>query len=347
MTAYDVLIVGAGLAGTTLAWELRWRGLAVQVIDRDEPVTASKIAAGLLTPVTGKRLAPAWRYAEFLAAAEPYYRRVEQEANADLFSRRPAVRLYQSEVERVRFEKKRSAMETVRDPSPPLADSQFDQPHGGFEMTDAARIRVADYLRLSRVAFADRFQVASITAEDLRISDDEVTVPRLDLRVKFVVFCQGFWMRENPLFRGVQFVPAKGEILTLRVPGLTEDRVVNRGVWLLPLGGGLFRAGATYDRDRLDHAPTAAGRDEICSRLRAFLRLAFEVIDHVAAVRPVVDERKPVLGFLPDRPRVGVFNGLSSKGALMAPFFARQLADAIQGVGAIEPHVELRSFLGR
>lgn len=347
MTACDVLIVGAGLAGTTLAWELRWRGVSVHVIDRDEPVTASKVAAGLLTPITGKRLAPAWRYAEFLRTAEAFYRRVEVETGGHFFARRPIVRLFQTEDERDRYEKKHPGFgDAAREPTPPLSD-EFSRPLGGFEMPTAAHLRVADYLAASRERFDDSFRVGSVEPGELTIHPDEIAVPKWDLRAKVVVFCQGLWLRDNPLFRGVPFTPAKGEILTLRVPGLAEARVVNRGVWLLPVGGDTFLCGSTYDRDRLDHEPTPAGRDEICSRLSAFLRRPFEVIDHRAAVRPIVDERKPVLGFLPDAPRVGVFNGLGSKGSLVAPFFARQLADAIQGMGPIEPAVDLRTFLSR
>ena len=47
----DVVVVGQGFAGTALAWQLRWRGASVLVVDRGDPDTASKVAAGLLTPM--------------------------------------------------------------------------------------------------------------------------------------------------------------------------------------------------------------------------------------------------------------------------------------------------------
>ena len=74
--AVEFLIVGQGLAGTALAWELIWRGRDVLVVDAGEAVTSSKIAAGLVTPITGQRLALGWRVDERLAAARPYYERV-------------------------------------------------------------------------------------------------------------------------------------------------------------------------------------------------------------------------------------------------------------------------------
>ena len=156
------------------------------------------------------------------------------------------------------------------------------------------------------------------------------------------MFCRGFDAVSDPWFGGIRFNAAKGEILTLRVPGLAEDRVVHRGLWLAPTGGDVFRAGSTYEWDDLTSAPTAAGRAEIESRLRAFLRLPFEVIDHLAAVRPVIDAGFPVLGRHPRFPRLAYFNGLGSKGSLIAPFFAEQLAACLAGEREVDSEVDVR-----
>lgn len=343
----DVLIVGQGLAGTALAWQLLWRGVSFAIVDRDEPVTASRIAAGLVTPITGKRLAPSWRYDDLFPVAEAFYRRVEGHTGASLFFRRPIVRLFQYQLERDRFGKKRSDFGPhARVPTPPLDENSFRDPHDGFEMATAAQLRVADYLDASRTAFGDHFRIVTVSPSELDERPDGVRVPSLGATAQSVVFCRGFWDMNDPLFRPIRFSPAKGEILTLRVPDLSEDRVVNRGVWLVRAHGDTFLAGSTYTRDSLDHVPTAAGRDEICGRLREFLRPPFEVVGHTAAVRPIVDQRKLLLGLLPGKPRIGFFNGLSSKGSLWAPHFAGQLADALTGRGAIDAEVDVARHWG-
>lgn len=134
-------------------------------------------------------------------------------------------------------------------------------------------------------------------------------------------------------------------MLTVRVPGLSETRVVHRGIWLAPLGGDLFRAGATYTWEPLDSVPTPDGRAEIERKLRAFLKLPFEVVGHAAAVRPVIDAGFPVLGRHPQRPHIAYFNGLGSKGSLLAPFFAEQLAAHLCGEGDIDEQVNVARFL--
>jgi glycine oxidase len=173
--------------------------------------------------------------------------------------------------------------------------------------------------------------------------------PRGDLPLKgggreVVIFCRGF-APDDPWFGGIRFNAAKGEMLTVRVSGLHETRTVHRGIWLSPLGDERFRVGATYTWEPLDSIPTSEGRSEIESKLRAFLKLPFEVLDHRAAVRPVIDAGYPVLGRHPRHPRRAYFNGLGSKGSLLAPFFANQLAMHLCGEGDIEEAVNVARFL--
>jgi glycine/D-amino acid oxidase-like deaminating enzyme len=128
------------------------------------------------------------------------------------------------------------------------------------------------------------------------------------------------------------WLPAKGEILTLRIPGLQETRVVHRGIWLARCGNEIYRAGSTYEWKELDSAPTQAGRELILKRLKEFLKRDFEIVDHRAAIRPILRDLKPAIGLAPDLPQLGFFNGLGTKGALYAPLvslhFANFLIDA-------------------
>jgi len=351
MDSFDFVIIGQGLAGTTLAWHLRWRGYRTVVLDREAAVTSSRVAAGLITPITGKRLAKSWRFDELYAAAGEFYPRVEAATGARFFSRRPIVRLFRDGREREIFARRADGefRGLVGRAGPVVDPAWFDAPLGGFEMTAAGRVAVAHYLDASRDHFRrdSGYRPADVRIDsDLRVGRDGVVFPRLGIATGRVILCQGFEAARSPWFGSVPFAPAKGDILTLRVPGLTEDRVVNRGVWIAPDGGGLYRAGSTYDRDAPDDTPTPAARAEIVSRLGEFLRLPVEVVGHAAAVRPVVDERKPVLGLHPASDRVGVFNGLGSKGSLLAPFYAAHFAGFLAGEHPIDPEVDVRRVVG-
>ena len=53
----NVLIIGQGIAGSCLAWELKRRGADFTIADRPIAETASRVAAGLVNPLTGRALA--------------------------------------------------------------------------------------------------------------------------------------------------------------------------------------------------------------------------------------------------------------------------------------------------
>lgn len=162
-----------------------------------------------------------------------------------------------------------------------------------------------------------------------------------------VILCQGYTPDPHPAFAAVKFRPAKGEILTVRIPGLNEVRVLNRGgFWVAPTATpDVYRVGATYSWHQLDYVPTPEGRAELEDRLREVVRVPFEVIGHSAAVRPIAEGQKPRLGIHPANPRLGYFNGLSSKGSLLAPYFAEQFAAFLCGAGEIDPEVALPTAL--
>jgi glycine/D-amino acid oxidase-like deaminating enzyme len=346
----DTLIVGQGLAGTVLAWQLRLRGAPVLVVDDSRPMTASRIAAGLVTPITGERLVPSWRFAEFWPSAFEFYRNVERETGRTLFRELAMVRLFKSQGERERILKLRSQKisSLVRFPEPLVDEAVFHHPFGGFEMT-GGQLDVPAFLAASQNAFESQgqyLQAKLALPEDLELSSEGVVLPQWNVKARQAIFCEGFGARENPWFGRLPFDAAKGEILTLRIPGLTEQRVIHRGLWLAPLGRDLFRAGATYDREYLNDLPTPDAREELGDQLQSFLRLPFEVIGHHAAVRPIVIGRHPVIGMHPRFPQLGCFNGLASKGTLQAPFIAGQFADFLLGRGVIDDSLDLQKRFG-
>ena len=349
MNEFDVVVLGQGLAGTTLAWRLRERGQRVLVIDRDAKGGSSKIAAGLMTPITGRRLVKTWRWEIFWPAACEFYRRAEAELKTEFFYPRRMVRLLADESEKEYLDR-RIASEfsgLVQQPQPLVNPDWFEEGLGGFEMLAGGRLNVAAFLQVSRDRFAEDGML--LTAEidvkqDVVVAADGVQLPRLGVGARRAVFCQGIDAVQNPWFAHVRFKPAKGEILTVRIKGLPEERIIHRGVWLMPLGDGFFRVGATYEWDELNDIPTTVGREEICSRLRDFLRLPFEVIAHDAAVRPIVLHQYPVVGMHPHFPQFGFFNGLGSKGSLQAPWLANHLAESLCSGQPIDPEVGMRHY---
>ena len=323
-------IAGGGLAGCTLAWALRERGCQVCVVDRGDEGSATRVAAGLVTPITGPNWSKSWRFEELWPAALAFYRAVEESVGRGLFHELPMLRLLDSEEQVAKWSRRLETpgyAECLAAEELQAGEDLYSE-FGGVTLGRAGYLDTGSFIEATKAELGEDWRVGELAGP----AGDGVTV-----------FCEGLAAAGNPLFDWVPFRPAKGEVLTVAVPGLAEDRIVNRGgVWLLPIGGGRFRAGATYDWGAVDCQPTAGGRSTIEARLGRLLRVPFEVLEHRAGVRPVVRASKLLCGLHPARDDVGFFNGLGSKGVLTAPLFAEQFAAFLCGEGQIDPEVDLR-----
>jgi hypothetical protein len=56
----DILIIGQGICGTMLSWYLYKEGKSFYVVDDNNTLAPSKVAAGLINPVTGRRYSYSW-----------------------------------------------------------------------------------------------------------------------------------------------------------------------------------------------------------------------------------------------------------------------------------------------
>ena len=72
MNTKRVLIVGDGLAGTLVAWELMDQGIEFNLWGDGSPA-ASDVAAGMFNPVSFRRILPVWHAQEHLNTARKRY----------------------------------------------------------------------------------------------------------------------------------------------------------------------------------------------------------------------------------------------------------------------------------
>ena len=82
----EVLLIGAGICGTFLSLELERAGIPHLVIDEQRPFTASRAAAGLINPVTGRRIVTTWMFDQLLPFAVDAYARLAELLGASFLS---------------------------------------------------------------------------------------------------------------------------------------------------------------------------------------------------------------------------------------------------------------------
>lgn len=342
-TDCDTLIIGQGLAGTTLAWQLAARSDRVVIVDAGDAVSASTVSAGLVTPITGRRLSGPWFTPDEFTRAEAFYRDIERRVGRPLFKRHAAARVFMSADDGALWECRRTndgvASCLVPHGAGPLLPADIaDTRHGGFLM-QGARLDMAAYVAASRAHFDIRRGRVDVD-RDVHIDADRVSVRGLTARR--VIACDGFAAGSSTVFAGLPFQPSKGEILTIRLPVALHDRAIHADVWLAPTADPhVFRAGSTSDWDTLDTVPTDAGRADIERRLRRLLRVPFETIGHDAAVRPGLRGRPAAVGLHPATPRIGLFNGLGTKGTLRAPIYAARFVAHLFDGAPLPPDIDI------
>ena len=328
----DLAVIGFGLAGATLAWQAHERGLSVLIIDDADANAASRVAAGLVTPVTGGKLKPQPDFSALAARVRAHYGRVAEGTGVKSYRARPALRFLTEprELEALAaIERDGNALLQAFAKPVPDGISADGTP---VLMADAGRLAIGDYVDSLRRFFAARGQViaATVDAASVSASDVGVRIDSLGVSAANAVFCRGYRDHDNPLFPDLGWRAAKGQILELDCPGFERRYTLHgRGIWMTAASDTTVLAGATYEWDALDATVTDEARDKLEASLRQLIELPYTVIDQRAAVRPIVEGRMPVIGRSPQSPRTWLMNGLGSKGALFAPTVAESLLAAI------------------
>lgn len=339
----DFLIVGQGIAGSTLALALLKRKKSVLVVDRQDKGSSTRVAAGLITPLTGAGMNPAWQQEKCLTFAKGFYHQLEKESGRKFFHPQPVIRLFSSEKQAHKWQQKKTEHGVW---AYDLDSSPVDTGHGAIEMPDGAWLDTKVFLRevKNKLRSLQSFREASFSEADVEFNENGLQWD--DVTANKILLCQGaYGLGEDGWFGGISHRSAKGEVLTVWLDGLDEEKRYHGNGWLAPRGGGVWKAGANYDWDNLDSTPTDEGKDEILEKIKSWMPLNIEVIGHEAAVRPIIRSSQPLIGHHPTLPEVGFFNGLGSKGTLMAPAVADHFAAHLCGECELNDELSLQSFL--
>ena len=330
----DFIIVGQGLAGSLLAWELIRRGRRVLVIDDGHRSSSSRVAAGLVNPLAGMRFNAHPRTADWLASMHRTYGEIARTLRtAPYFHPLPMRRLFRSP-EQQRFHRRQLENATVQPYlaeafGPDEAGSAVRAPHGGFCQRETGTVALPRLLDDLRQWLRD--QGALIEAEslpgDIAAEGNNVRVGKR--QTAQLIFCEGYRVRDNPWFDWLPLQPDKGEILRLQSSRTLTHDIVNGAHWLIPLAEGGYRFGATHEHQQIDCQPTAQGRRKLEQGLEALLTDAsdIQIVEHKAGVRPATADRNALLGTHPKIHRLHVCNGFGALGALSIPWHAGVMAD--------------------
>jgi len=343
----DFIIVGQGIAGSVLALALTKANYSVLVIDEPSLSSCSRVAAGIWNPIVFKRLTKSWLADDVVPELLAFYRDASNLLGIQLIHERAILKPFTEEQEKNLWIKKTESNQK-------FLDSEIYH-----DLNLSTQDTLADYSRVLQAGNLDVKGFLEKTREHLMQSDSylaesfdhsllqrhEQGVSYQNLTARHVVFCEGHLLRQNPLFDYIPLKPAKGEVLTIRCEGLLLNRdILNKGIFILPLGDHSYKIGATYDWEDLSDTPTEAAKEALTSKLNTVISIPFEVIAHEAGVRPAVIDRRPVIGTHPAYDRHHIFNGFGTKAVMLAPYFAKAFVEHLKYGKPLDPEVDPKRF---
>jgi len=343
---YDYLVIGQGIAGSILTYLLHQEGKKVMVIDNNVPDSSSKVAAGIFNPITGKKLVKSWKVDDFFPLIHRFYPSLEEKIGGSFFHPMEIVKPIQSIEEQNFFISKSGNPDwngyvEVHFPEKEYADFLHTKEggarlkQGGWVDTKRLVHAMGSYFKYNGI-----FQEKEFTYKDLSIRENFVKWN--DISAKKIIFCEGYKVLENPYFSWLPFRTTKGEQLIIEAD-LPEEKMVNKGVFILPKGGKKFLVGATFDLTDINKT-TQKGKQQLIDKLEKLISIPYIILDHFSGIRPTVIDRKPILGQHPQHSNLLVFNGLGTKGVSLAPYFARKFITYLECNVPLDKEVNIKRF---
>ena len=343
----DFLIVGHGIAGICIAEQLEQKNASFIVLDKDQSLTSSKIAAGLYNPITGRKMKRTWMAEALFPYLSTFYRSLENKLSTHFYHPKNIYRPFLS----VEDQNEWIGNNLDNDPfiesiytKSTYNDFVYD-PFGGLLLKHAGYVDLGDLIEAHKTLLLQKeiYREEIFDHENLLLEEGKVVYE--DIKAKSIIFCDGP-LSNNPYFSWVPTAPVKGEILHIETTQpLPENIIFNRGVFILkPKKKNYYRVGSTYEWKKLDWQPTEKAREQLIQKLDDLLKADYKIIEQQAGIRPASKDRRPLIGQHPEYSNVYLFNGLGTKGVSLAPYFSKQFIDSLFSDMKINEEVNISRY---
>ncbi|MET0693718.1 MAG: glycine oxidase ThiO [Propionibacteriaceae bacterium] len=352
--AADVIVVGGGLIGSAIAWQLQASGLQVSIVTGERSAAASGVAAGMLAPVTeitfteekllGLNLASMQLYADFVQQLEdvsglPAGLRqtptLSVAYNADDAARLTTLSNY---LDRLGLSSTRLTSRECRAHEPLLSPSIRSGllVEGDWSCDNrllwAALVEAGRRLGVLEVpGYVHAVLSAAGRVRGVMLADGS------ELATTQVVLANGAWASQISGLPDIPVRPVKGQILRLDPgrlppPSLTV-RAISKGteVYLVPRASGReVVVGATVEELGFDARVTAGGVYELLRDARSVIPMTAEYALAETSVgwRPATPDNAPILGRC-DLDGLLLATGHYRNGVLLTPVTAAAITQLI------------------
>ncbi|NIK76451.1 D-amino-acid dehydrogenase [Paenibacillus castaneae] len=355
-----VIVIGAGIAGASTAYQLAKQGAEILIIDRKDEGQATDAAAGIICPWLSQRRNQAWY--RLAKAGARYYpvliEELESEGETETgYARVGALSIHMDsdkigKMEERAYKRLEDATEIgeitrldehrTRELFPLLMEGYSSVHISGAARVDGRALRDALLRSAQRNGAEFIYGDAELEFHSNRVTG--VTIGANCYTADRVIVCAGAWA--GPLLKplGIDFKVSyqKAQIMHLQIPDANQ----NTGSWpvvmppsdqyLLAFEQQKIVIGATHENDieGYDTRITPGGMHEILSKCLTFAPdLADSTFQEVrVGFRPYTADFLPVIGAIPDWEGLLAVNGLGASGLTMGPYIGSQMAKLALGM---------------
>lgn len=343
----DYIIVGKGLAGSTISLELLKLKKKIKVIDNNNKFSSSVVASGLVHPMSFKRTILSWNAELLCNYSYNYYKNKEKEFGCNFLEDLTFLRLFSSIEEQNNWFSKKdihpynnilSSFENKLD------NYGINNNFGIGELNLSYRLDINKYLELinKKLNSLGVLEYGLFDYDCLEILEKNIVYKGLE--AKNIIFCEGHLYTNNPYFNFIPDNLTKGEILIINTDKL-PPYTISKGCFLLPIKNNNYILGATYNWSERDYETTQKAKNELLDKFKKISNCEVKVVTQKAGIRPTTRDRKPILGTHPIYKNLHIFNGLGSKGVMLAPYYAKIMLDFINSDNLkLEKEIDVNRF---
>jgi glycine oxidase len=328
-----VTVVGAGVIGCAVAYELACRGARVELVDARGPGRgATGSSAGILAPLIEGHSQALLRLGTCSVALwDDFVRRVQAESGLTIeYERSGTLQIAHNESQAAELLSLARRLESAGVQHAVLDGPRALKLEPGLSHRTSLALLVPAHGFVGPAPLTDAL-VRAATGRGVSLVQARATSPE-DIRSDAVVIAAGSWSAEFVTAPQPFVKPIRGQLLALAMDHRPATRVIwGTDCYLVPWKDGTVLVGATVEDVGFDERTTTAG-------LRGLLNAAVDLmpgLEHAqfrearAGLRPKTPDELPAIGRSSTLPHVFYATGHYRNGVLLAPLTAALIADLV------------------
>ena len=342
----DYIIVGQGICGTMLSYFMLQQNISHVVFDESLMNTASKVASGVINPITGRRFVKTWMIDELMPFAKNTYQSIEQLLNISIFQETSVIDFHTTEQMQKAFDERAKTETAFLNTNIEQEEfyKYFSFENGIGEIAPCYLVDLNILLESWRnYLLRKEILIYSIFDEDEVIIDVDKVIYK-NIEAKKIIYCNGVKAKQSKWLQHLPFALNKGEVLIVEIPSLPKKHLYKNGITIVPWKENLFWVGSSYEWDYENENPSKSFKEKIENVLNEWLKMPFKIKEHLSSLRPTNTERRPFVGVIQHQPEIAILNGMGTKGCSLAPYFANELLNHLIHKKSIHFEAEVNRF---